>query len=409
MKDVASHAEVLAETSTWPSSLLGEIVDVLDSKRKPITKRDRVAGPHPYYGATGVLDMVEGYLFDEPLVLIGEDGAKWGAGDQSAFAISGKTWVNNHAHVLRPRRDRILDDWLIYYLNAADLSEFISGMTVPKLNQGRLREIPIPLPPLEEQKRIVAVLDQAFAALNRARAHAEANLADAQLLFEYQAAEIFQALKRKHPARRTVADVAGSAKGSIRTGPFGSQLLHSEFVDNGIAVLGIDNAVANEFRWAKRRYITEEKFRQLSRYTVHPGDVIITIMGTCGRCAVIPDDIPLAISTKHLCCITLDSAKCLPDYLHRYFLLSPAAREYLAARASGSIMDGLNMGVIKEMPISVPSLKTQDDVVSEIAKIEDGTQSIAINYKEQIHNLDTLRQSILQKAFSGELKGSIRV
>lgn len=305
-----------------------------------------------------------------------------------------------------------LDHVFLYYFleaNRQKLDDLGSGTTFKELSGTNLKGFKIPLPPLEEQKRIVAVLDQAFTALSRARTHAEANLADAQLLFEHEAAEVFQSLERKHPARRTVADVAASARGSIRTGPFGSQLLHSEFVDNGIAVLGIDNAVANEFRWAKRRYITEEKYRQLSRYTVQPGDVVITIMGTCGRCAVIPDDIPLAINTKHLCCITLDRAKCLPDYMHRYFLLSPTAREYLSAQASGSIMDGLNMGIIKEMPISAPPLTAQVEVVGKIAEIEDGTRSIARSYKEKIADLDTLRQSFLQKAFAGELTEDIRV
>lgn len=315
--------------------------------------------------------------------------------------------------IVRPKAAKVDPRFLVYYTQTADylraVDERCTGTTRRRISRKNLGQVPIPLPPLEEQKGIVAVLDQAFSALDSARAHAEANLADAQLLFERQAAEIFQYLERRHPARRTVADVAASAKGSIRTGPFGSQLLHSEFVDNGIAVLGIDNAVANEFRWAKRRYITEKKYEQLSRYTVRPGDVVITIMGTCGKCAVIPDDIPLAINTKHLCCITLDRTKSLPDYLHRYFLLSPTARAYLSAQASGSIMDGLNMGIIKGMPISVPPITAQGDVVGKIAKIEGGTRSIARRYKEQIADLDSLRQSLLQKAFAGELIGGIRV
>ena len=165
-------------TNNWATKPLGDVCDILDRLRKPITKRDRISGPYPYYGATGVLDHVADYIFDEPLVLIGEDGAKWEASEKSAFAIDGKTWVNNHAHVIRPHRNELLDDWLIYFLNASDLMPFVSGMTVPKLNQGRLREIPIPIPSPEEQRRIVAVLNEAFENLDSTRANFEANLAD---------------------------------------------------------------------------------------------------------------------------------------------------------------------------------------------------------------------------------------
>jgi len=146
-------------SSQYPHVELGEVVEILDSLRRPITKCDRKTGPYPYYGATGVLDHVEGFLFDEPLVLVGEDGAKWGPGENSAFAVEGKVWVNNHAHVLRPKRDRLLDRYLIEILNEADLMPYVTGVTVPKLNQEKLRSIPIPLPPLEVQKEIVAEIE----------------------------------------------------------------------------------------------------------------------------------------------------------------------------------------------------------------------------------------------------------
>ena len=148
-----------ARTSQFSLVPLSEVVEILDSQRKPITKHDRKPGPYPYYGATGVLDHVESYLFDEPLVLVGEDGAKWGSGEQSAFPVEGKIWVNNHAHVLRPRRNRLLDRFLIEVLNEADLTPYVTGVTVPKLNQGKLKNIQIPLPPMEVQKEIVAEIE----------------------------------------------------------------------------------------------------------------------------------------------------------------------------------------------------------------------------------------------------------
>jgi type I restriction enzyme M protein len=167
--------DTVAEISNHDEIPLGELCEILDSQRRPITKSDRKSGPIPYYGATGIVDYVEGHLFDEPLVLVGEDGAKWGANEPTAFAISGKSWVNNHAHVLRPDRTRVLDTYLIAILNRLDLMQYVTGVTVPKLNQANLREIPIPLPPLEEQQRIVAEIESYQIKIARFESEIEAN------------------------------------------------------------------------------------------------------------------------------------------------------------------------------------------------------------------------------------------
>lgn len=168
---------------TWAWTTLGNAVEVLDSLRKPVTKDERKPGPYPYYGASGIVDYVADYLFDEPLVLVGEDGAKWGAGDQTAFSIIGKTWVNNHAHVLRPIRSAVADAYLVQVLVARDLQQFITGTTVPKLNQAKLVSIEIPLPPIPEQHRIVARVDELMALCDRLEAEqADATEAHARLV-----------------------------------------------------------------------------------------------------------------------------------------------------------------------------------------------------------------------------------
>ena len=101
---------------------LREIVEVFDKKRKPLKKTERISGDYPYYGATGIIDYVNNYIFDEELVLVGEDGAKWGANEQSAFIAKGKYWVNNHAHVLKPNNSLVNNSYIVNVLNKMDLS-----------------------------------------------------------------------------------------------------------------------------------------------------------------------------------------------------------------------------------------------------------------------------------------------
>ena len=145
---------------------LGEVALNLDSKRKPITKRNRKDGKYPYYGASGIVDYVNDYIFDGDYLLVSEDGANLLTRVAPiAFSASGKIWVNNHAHVLefKTYTDR---KFVEYYLNMIDLSRFISTAAQPKLTQDNLNKIPIPIPPFAEQERIVAILDKFDALVN---------------------------------------------------------------------------------------------------------------------------------------------------------------------------------------------------------------------------------------------------
>ena len=142
----------------WTYKKLGEVSTNFDSLRKPVTKSERKGGIYPYYGASGVQDYVENYIFDGRYLLIGEDGAKWGAGDKSAYIITGKSWVNNHVHILKIDKT-LIDTFVEYYLVYSDLNQYITGAIVPKLTQKNLNVIPIPVPPLSTQQQIVEELD----------------------------------------------------------------------------------------------------------------------------------------------------------------------------------------------------------------------------------------------------------
>jgi len=162
------YQRIPQQATIYPRVPLGDLVEFLDYRRRPIRRADRKPGPYPYYGATGVVDHVDRYLFDEPLVLVGEDGAKWGAGEHTAYRVSGKYWVNNHAHILRPRRNLILDQYFQEVLNELDLRPYVAGVTVSKLTQERLKGIPIPLPPLERQRKIIIKIEQYESAIEAA-------------------------------------------------------------------------------------------------------------------------------------------------------------------------------------------------------------------------------------------------
>ena len=141
-------------TGPWEVKRLGEVSEVLDSMRRPVTSSKRNPGPYPYYGASGIIDYIDDYIFDERLLLIGEDGAKWGPFEKTAFIVEGKYWVNNHAHVLRPFA--INDVLLENYLNAIDIAIYVTGAAPPKLTLDNLKSIRIPIPPVEKEQQKIA-------------------------------------------------------------------------------------------------------------------------------------------------------------------------------------------------------------------------------------------------------------
>lgn len=318
-------------------------------------------------------------------------------GNPSVHYISGKFSTSGDCLVAFPKKNKEAARAVNYFLrgNIHLLEEgfkgaglkhiskkYISALGIPDLNELNLSYV------LEPVKTAEQIKLKRFRAIETLK-----NLLEALFLNSFNMEEI------KRYKIETVEGMALDEKGSIRTGPFGSQLLHSEFVEDGISVLGIDNAVQNKFSWGERRFITEEKYEQLKRYTVKPEDVLITIMGTCGRCAVVPDNIPTSINTKHLCCITLNTKKCLPEFLHSYFLMHPMALRYLKSKSKGAIMDGLNMGIIKDMPVPLVPIEKQQEFVKQKKAIENKIETNQLALDEA----DLFFKSLTQKAFEGAL------
>ncbi len=144
--------------SEWPERFLGELTENFDSIRVPVREADRRPGPFPYYGASGIVDYVDNYLFDGEYLLIAEDGENLRTRNTPVgFLARGRFWVNNHAHIVRGNRSGDTR-FLLYALAAVDISGYLTGSTMPKLTQGNMNRIPIPAPPVEEQRAIARIL-----------------------------------------------------------------------------------------------------------------------------------------------------------------------------------------------------------------------------------------------------------
>lgn len=379
----------------WPIHPLGHLCEFLDHQRQPVTESDRVSGPYPYYGANGQQGTIDQYIFDEPLVLLAEDGGHFGNPDKSiAYRIRGKTWVNNHAHVLRPK-NRLDIDYLCWVLERYDVTPFVTGTTRGKLTKSGASAIPIPLPPMEEQRRIAAILDK-VEALRTKRRQALIKL---DTLTQSLFLEMFgdPATNPKGWPIGTIEDLVSSPKIDIRCGPFGTQLKVAEIVDSGVPLFGIETAVGNEFNPNVRKFVTQNKAKQLKAFEALPGDVLITRMGTIGRACVVPDGFQEGRFSYHLFRVRPDRGKCIPDFLAATISRSGIFMRQLEDSAHGAIMDGLSTQNLKMVKFPIPPTNLQDEFVRRIGIIDQMKSRMDKIY------LNTLFSSLQHHAFRGEL------
>lgn len=329
-------------------------------------------------------------------VLIAWDGANAGTIGYGKSGFIGSTIARLR---IQPE-SKLCTPFLGLYLKSQFdyLRKTATGATIPHINRKALESIPLPKIEQDDQIRIAHLLGKVEGLIAQRKQHLQ-QLDD---LLKSVFLEMFSPSSDGYEDWPLVAiqDLAEKHKGAMRTGPFGSNLLHSEFTENGdVAVLGIDNAVQNRFAWGERRYITNEKYEELKNYRIFPGDVIVTIMGTIGRSAVIPDDIPLAINTKHLAAITLDKNIADPLFVSYSIHSSPYILNQFKSKNRGAIMSGLNLGLIKETKLKRPSIEMQN----QFAAIHKKVDEVKSSYQQSLNDLESLYGALSQQAFKGEL------
>jgi len=270
------------------------------------------------------------------------------------------------------------------------------GVALQNISLGIVKDLQIPLPPLHIQKKIANILDKADALRKK----------DQDLLQKYD--ELAQSIfidmfgdpvkNEKGWEVKKLGDMAQSDKGSIRTGPFGSQLLLEELQDEGIPVYGIDNVQNSGFIWAKPKFITPTKFIELKGFSIYESDVLITRTGTVGRSCVAPKGIPQSIIGPNLLRVTLDQKVMLPEILS--FLLNnfKSIKDKIKSLSPGATVAVFNSGNLKELRLCVIPIMMQKKFVDILKNLD----MLKMFINEKNHS-ELLFHSLLQKAFTGEL------
>ncbi|MFK7681313.1 restriction endonuclease subunit S [Bacillus sp. Wb] len=309
------------------------------------------------------------------------------------------TAINQDLKALIINDRNILDTkYLLYFLmsKASYIESCGKGATVKGITIDVLTNLDITLPLIDEQRKIVRVLDIAQALIDKRKIQISELSSLTQSLFW----EMFgdPILNPKQYPKMTIKEVAVKDKGGIKSGPFGSQLLISELVEEGIPVFGIENVGVNNFIFTNNKAITIQKYDQLKSFRVKKGDILISRTGTVGRTCITPQ-IDNGIIGPNLLKISLDESIVKPEYISHIFNYLPNIIDQIKRVSPGATVAVFNTKNLKAIEILVPSLQEQIIFVNRVNKIEKQNKF----FEESLAQLENNFKSIMQQAFKGQL------
>ena len=405
----------------WVWTALASCADILDNQRVPVNAKERetrISGKlkselYPYYGATGQVGWIDDYLFDEELILLGEDGAPFlDFSKDTAYLISDKSWVNNHAHVLRAKIELTSNQFLCHYLNTFDYHGYLTGTTRLKLNQSAMRKIPVPIPPLAEQNRIVKKINTLFTQLDAAvdslkKAQIQLQRYRLSLLkaaFEGELTTKWRAENSEALESILVSEIATSK--SLPKLPNGWVWTTLEEISEIILGQSPPSSTYNTdgeglpFYQGKlefgKLYPTPRKWCTKPKKIAQKGDVFISIRAPVGPTNICPEK--SAVGRGLAAIRGLNGIQ--PSFI--LFLMRRFENE-IASRGTGTTFKAITGNQLKTFEIPLPPLAEQEQIVSELERCFSIADEVEGTIISELRRSEHLRQSILKHAFSGKL------
>ena len=374
--------------------LLEDCCEILDSMRIPITASERKSGSYPYYGANGIQDYVADYIFDDELVLLAEDGGNFGSKTKPiAYRVSGKCWVNNHAHVLKPKKDFNVD-YLCYSLMFYNTDGLVNGATRQKLTQATMRQMLIPQRAYQEQCDIVAQMNK----VNLIIKTRQNQLQKLDELVKARFVELFGDPVGNPKAYYVATLQELICKGYITyhlDGNHGGDYPKSdEFVETGIPYISANCIVNGEVDFAKAKYLTSERANKLRKGIAQNGDVLFAHNATVGPTVVLHTTEKKVILGTSLTAYRCDKEKILPNYLKTYMLSDGFVRQY-SNEMKQTTRNQVPITAQKKYLFLIPPIELQNQFATFVEQVDKSKVAV----QKSLNEAQLLFDSLMQQYF----------
>jgi len=410
----------------WRTASLGDLTNNFDAIRIPVKEADRQSGPYPYYGASGVVDYINKFIFDGEYLLIAEDGENLRTRNTPiAFIANGKFWVNNHAHIVSGN-DKADTRFLLYSFLSLDISRYLTGSTMPKLTQGNLKNIPLLAPPLPEQRRIAHILGTLDDKIENNRKTAKTLEAMAQAIFQSwfvdfdpvrakMAGESRESICKRlkltpeildlFPDRlvdselgeipegwrvgtfEDYADIVGGSTPSTSNPDFWITGIHSWATPKDLANLKVPVLLSTEHR------ITETGLQQISSRLLPVGTVLLSSRAPIGYVAI--TETPVAINQGFIALKPYN----LENNIFIMLLIKKQMEEIIS-RANGSTFLEISKAKFRPIPVIFPL----EPVLIFFAALVRPYYSRIVSLEKLTQILTACRESLLPRLISGEIR-----
>lgn len=397
----------------WNVSKVKYFIECYDGRRIPIDSGERKSGPYPYWGAGSITDYVDNYIFDEELILLGEDGAPFFDHTRPvAFLVNEKIWVNNHIHVLKPHKD-VCSRYLVYFLNNVDYKSYINGSILNKLTQSNMNTIAFVFPDITEQERIASFLDQQCAHIDTVIEKTKTSIEEYKKLKQ---AVITQAVTKGIRGDRPMKDSGIEYIGLIPEDWKICQIRHigipqngiskgAEFFGSGYPFVSYGDVYRNISLPKSVSGLIQSNESERELYSVKKGDIFFTrtseTIEEVGFTSVCEQDIPDASFAGFLIRVRpFDDT--LYEGFSKYYFRSSHHRFYLVKEMNLVTRASLGQTLLKAMPVLVPDKEEQ----REIAEYLDGRCSyidMLIEMKERtLFELENYKKSMIYEYVTGK-------